>query len=136
MNWLIYIYSMSRYIEKSYPIKPFLCLRKAHNKCGIYCKAFAHVKKRCANREETLVDMCRVMSKPVFWVIDQVRTNLMTWIMIIMTYICIMWSNAISVRTSAMNSSRQPKIRILKFHGGPCLWQMLKVANTWYILLV
>ena len=30
-----------------------------------------------------------------------------------------MWSNAISVRTSAMNSSRQPKIRVLKFHGGP-----------------
>ena len=36
-------------------------------------------------------------------------------------YICIMWSNAISVRTSAMKSSRQPKIRVLKFHGGPCL---------------
>ena len=79
-----------------------------HNKCGIYCKAFANAKKRCANREEALVDMCRVMSKPVLWIIDQVRTNLMTWIMIIMTYICIMWSNAISVRTSAMNSSRQP----------------------------
>ena len=97
---------------------------------------FANVKKRCANREETLVDMCRVMSKPVFWIIDQVRTNLMTWIMIMMTYMCIMWSNAISVRTSAVNSSRQPKIRVLKFHDGPCLWQMLKVANTWYILLV
>ena len=107
-----------------------------HQKCGIYCKAFANVKKRCANREETLVDMCRVMSKPVLWVIDQVRTNLMTLIMIIMTHICIMWSNAISVRTSAMNSSRQPKIRVLKFHCGPCLYQMLKVANTWYILLV
>ena len=50
--------------------------------------------------------------------------------------ICIMWSNAISVRTSAMNSSRQPKIRVLKFQGGLCLKQMLKVANTWYILLV
>ena len=75
----------------------------------IYCKAFANVKKRCANREERLVDMCRIMSKPVFWVIDQVRTNLMTWIMIIITYICILWSNAISVRTSAMNLSRQPK---------------------------
>ena len=51
-------------------------------------------------------------------------------------YICIMWSNVISVRTSAMNSSRQPKIRVLKFHGGPGLQQILKVANTWYILLV
>ena len=118
----LYLFNVSIH-RKRYPITPFLCLRKAHNittSVVFIVKAFANVKKRCANRE-TLVDMCRVMSKPVFWVIDQVRTNLMTWIMIIMTYICIMWSSAISVRTSAMNSSRQPKIRVLKFHGGPCL---------------
>ena len=45
-------------------------------------------------------------------------------------------ANAISVRTSAMNSSRQPKIRVLKLNGGPCSLLVLKVVNTWYILLV
>ena len=94
------------------------------DKCGIYCKAFVNVKERCPNREEALVDPCRVMSKPVFWVIDQVRTNLMTWINIIMTYICIMWYNAISVRTSAMNSPRQPKISFR------ISWWSVLVANA------
>ena len=111
----------------------FSKISQYHDKCGIYCKAFANVKKRCANREETLADMCRVMSKPVFWVIDQVETNLMNHD----HYdIYIMWSNAISVTRSALNSSGQPKIRVLKFNGGPCWYQMLKVAKTWYILLV
>ena len=32
-----------------------------------------------------------------------------------------------SVRTSAVNSSRQPKIRVLKLNGGPC---SLLVANA------
>ena len=42
-----------------------------------------------------------------------------------------MWSNAISVRTSAMNSSRQPKIRVLKFHGSfKISWWSVLVANA------
>ena len=49
----------------------------------------------------------------------------MAWI--IYKPICILWSNAISVKTSAMNSSRQPKIRVLKLNGGPC---SLLVANA------
>ena len=68
--------------------------------------------------------MCRVMSKPVFWITDQVRINLMTWIIYMYMYFV---ANAISVRTSAMNSSRQPKIRVLKLNGDPC---SLLVANA------
>ena len=49
----------------------------------------------------------------------------MTWIMIIMTYICIMWSDAIAVRTSAMNSSRQPQNKSFKI-----LWWSVLVANA------
>ena len=50
-------------------------IRLFHDKCGIYCKAFANVKKHCTNRGETLVDMCRVMSKPVFWDVDHSVQN-------------------------------------------------------------
>ena len=68
-----------------------------HDKCSIYCKTFASVKKRCANREETLIDMCRVLQTRLLGYRPSPNKPHEV------DHICIMWSNAISVRTSAIH---------------------------------
>ena len=78
----------------------------------MYCKAFAIVKKHYAIVRKTLVDMCRVMSKPVFEVTDQLRQEIHD--MDHLYVLCGLMHFAMPVRTSTMDSARQPPIRVLK----------------------
>ena len=61
---------------------------------------------------KTFDDNCSVMSKPVFWVTDQVRQEIHD--MDHLYILCGLMHFAMSVRTSTMDSSRQPPIRVLK----------------------